>query len=66
MANNIKKIREKKGISILKLSKMTGLSRVTIYNAENAEESTYGYGTSSRTFEKIAKALGVKLSDIFL
>lgn len=61
MANNIKKIRKEKGISILKLSEMTGLSRVTIYNAERANS-----GTSSRTLEKIAKALGVKLSDIFL
>ena len=57
----IKEIRESKGISISELSRMTGLSRTTIYGLENGIYSD----STTKTLLKLAHALGVKVGDLF-
>ncbi|MEB6120202.1 helix-turn-helix domain-containing protein [Mammaliicoccus sciuri] len=60
MINNIKKIRELKGISITQLSLETGISRTTIYKLED-----YKTNPSLETIIKISSGLNEKPEKIF-
>lgn len=62
MQNDLKKIREAKGMSISELARRSGLSRQTIYNIEGDPDRVI----DSKTMEDLATALGVKVSKIFL
>ncbi len=52
----IKQQREKQGISILQLSKMTGLARFSLYNIEDGKNSP-----SFNNLRKILKALNIEI-----
>lgn len=56
--NNIKTIREKLGISAADLAKLSGVTAAYISQLENGKKDN----PSSKTLEKIAKALNVKVS----
>ncbi|MCY1594340.1 helix-turn-helix transcriptional regulator [Staphylococcus pettenkoferi] len=60
MNNIIKEIRISKGISITKLSVITGISRTTIYKLEDQISNP-----SLETICKISKGLGEKPEKIF-
>jgi transcriptional regulator with XRE-family HTH domain len=60
--NKLKEIREKKHISISKLSRLSGISRQTITRLENDEVDS----ANSKTLKALADALGVKISDFFI
>ena len=62
MANRLKEIRESKGVSKLKLSKLSGVSRVTIAKIEADENAV----VNTSTLKKLADALGEPISTIFL
>lgn len=62
MEYKIKESREKAGISQEQLSKTAGVSRAIISGLENGTITV----TTTKTLSKIAEALGVKVSDIFL
>ena len=59
--NNLKKIREEMGMTISKLSQLSGISRETIYRLE--DESIQKANT--QTLIALADALGVSLADFF-
>ena len=61
MKNRLKEVREKEGISQEELSKKSEVSRTTISELETEKKEI----TTNITLEKIAKALGKKVSDIF-
>lgn len=61
MGYKIKEIREKKQISQTELAQMSGISRATIWALENGTERT----TTTRTLEKIAKALNTTIEELF-
>lgn len=61
MKNKLKEIRESKGISQEELSKKSGVSRPIISELETEKREV----TTNVTLEKIANALGEKVSDIF-
>ncbi|WP_269477794.1 helix-turn-helix transcriptional regulator [Hominibacterium faecale] len=58
--NNVKTIREEKGLSQLQLSELSGVGRITICRLETGklEETTVG------TLTKLANALDVKVDDL--
>lgn len=58
---NIKNIRLKKGISIYKLSQISGISRTNIRDLENNKI----FNPTINTLEKIANALSVNIKDLF-
>lgn len=58
---NIKNIRLRKGISIYKLSQLSGISRINIRNLENNKT----FNPTLKTLEKIANALNVNIKDLF-
>ena len=58
----IKECREKAGMSQEQLSKTAGVSRAIISGLENGTITV----TTTKTLSKIASALGLKVSDIFL
>lgn len=58
----IKKYREKKNLSQTELAKISGVSRSIIVGLETGTYTT----TTTDTLLKIAKALEVKVQDIFL
>ena len=58
----IKEYREKKNISQTELAKISGVSRTIIVGLETGTYTT----TTTDTLLKIAKALDVKVQDIFL
>lgn len=60
LGENIRNIRKSKGISILKLRELTGLSKSTISELENDKSSP-----TAETLQKIADALDVYVSDFF-
>lgn len=62
MDYKIKSLREKKGWSQAELARISGVSRPTINRLENAEDVSI----SSKTLEKIAKALNVSIKTLFL
>lgn len=59
MKLDIRRIRKEKGISQEELAKKSGVSRPTISNLENNPDAI----TTTDTLQKIAVALGVKVSD---
>ena len=61
MKNRLKEIREKKGMSQEELSEKSGVSRTTISELETEKKEV----TTNITLEKIASALGEKVSTIF-
>lgn len=61
MGYRVKEIREKCGLSQEMLSKKSGVSRTIISGLESGTIKE----TSTKTLFKIAKALKVKVSDIF-
>ena len=54
----VRKIRLEKGLSVPKLSELSGLSRRTIQEVEKRDECTVS------TAKKLAKALGVTLDEL--
>lgn len=62
MLFKIKEAREKVGMSQDELSKKSGVSRTIISGLETGTINV----TTTRTLKKIAEALGIKVSDIFL
>lgn len=61
ISNNIRKIRQKKGISQDRLSKKADLALNTIVKIETGESPN----PTIETLEKIAKALGVSVTNLF-
>lgn len=62
MKNNLKKIRESKGLSQEKLAYLSGVSRNTIYLLENNRLQN----TTAKTLNAICKALDTPLDKVFL
>lgn len=62
MTNNLKQIREERGMPISELARRSGLCRQTIYNIEGDPSRN----VDAKTMESLAAALGVKVSKIFL
>lgn len=60
--NKLLEIRKKVGISQQELAERANVSRNTIVKIENDEDAII----TTETIDKLAKALGVKSSDIFL
>ena len=60
IAKNIKKLRQKKGISQDRLSKLADLSLNTIVNVEVGNNPN----PTIETIEKIAKAFGVSIDEL--
>ncbi|MBI4215597.1 MAG: helix-turn-helix transcriptional regulator [Parcubacteria group bacterium] len=61
VSDNIRKLRQEKGISQDRLSKMADLALNTVVKIETEENSN----PTVETLEKIAKALGVPVQDLF-
>ena len=61
MRNKLKEIREGQGISQEELAEKSKVSRTTISELETGKKEV----TTNITLEKIANALGLKVSDIF-
>ena len=59
MKLDIRRIRKERGFSQVALAKKSGVSRPTISNLENNPDAI----TTTDTLQKIAVALGVKVSD---
>lgn len=62
MEYKIKECREKAGMTQEQLSKAAGVARAIISGLENGTITV----TTTKTLSKIASALGLKVSDIFL
>ena len=62
MGQIIKKLRKGRGFTQEELAEKSGVSRTTISNLENDSNKT----VNTRTLNKIASALGVKLESLFL
>lgn len=60
VGKNVRKIRKEKGLSILDLKNLTGLSKSTISDLENDKSSP-----TIETLQKIAKALNVDIKEFF-
>lgn len=58
--NNLKKIREKKGLSKVHLAKISGISRKTIEFIENKSSKN----TKLSTIEALANALDVEINEL--
>jgi transcriptional regulator with XRE-family HTH domain len=61
ISDNIRKLRQKKGMSQDRLSKEADLALNTIVKIETGENPN----PTVETLEKIAKALGVSVADLF-
>lgn len=61
LGNNIRRLRQKKGISQDRLSKEADLALNTVVKMETEENSN----PTTETLQKIAKALGVTVGDLF-
>lgn len=61
MGNKLRDMREKKGLTISKLARMSGVSRLTIYKLETNQS----YMAASRTLVKLANAMHVPVDEIF-
>lgn len=57
----IKEFRKKNGLSIKKLSELTGISRSYLYNLENNKK----FSVTLDKLYKIAKVLNVNIKDLF-
>lgn len=62
MEYKIKELRERRRLSQSELAEMSGVSRPTIVRLESTED----VAISTRTLEKLAKALGVSIKTLFL
>ena len=62
MEYKIKECREKAGLSQEQLSEKSGVSRAIISGLESGSITV----TTTKTLSKLAEALGLKVSDIFL
>jgi len=60
LSNNLKKLREKKGLSQDRLAKLADVANNTIIKIEQGEN----INPTLDTLKKIAKALGVSLDDL--
>lgn len=60
VGKNVRKIRKEKGLSILDLKNLTGLSKSTISDLENDKSSP-----TIETLQKIANALNVDIKEFF-
>ena len=60
MRIKLKEIRKSKNMSVIELSKLSGVNRQHIYDIEN-----WTVTPKVTTVCKLAKALGVKIEDIF-
>lgn len=61
MKNKLKETREEQGLSQEELAEKSKVSRTTISELETEKKEV----TTNITLEKIASALGLKVSDIF-
>jgi transcriptional regulator with XRE-family HTH domain len=61
LGNNIRRLRQKKGISQDRLSKEADLALNTVVKMETEENPN----PTTETLQKIAKALGVTVGDLF-
>ncbi|MDD5760741.1 MAG: helix-turn-helix transcriptional regulator [Candidatus Pacebacteria bacterium] len=61
IAKNIKKLRQSKGISQDRLSKLADLSLNSVVNIEAGNNPN----PTIETLQKIARALGISVSDLF-
>lgn len=61
MENNVKKVREARGMNQTELGRRSGLSRATIWAIENDKRPV----TTTKTMQAIAKALDSTIEDIF-
>ena len=61
MGYKIREMREKKQMTQVELSEKSGVSRTTISNLENGLENV----TTTKTLNKLATALGVKVEELF-
>lgn len=61
VSGNIRKLRQEKGISQDRLSKMADLALNTVVKIETEESSN----PTVETLEKIAKALGIPMKELF-
>lgn len=61
VSENIRKLRQKKGISQDRLSKEADIALNTVVKIETGESPN----PTVETLEKIAKALGVSMADLF-
>lgn len=59
--NKLKEIRESKGISISELSRLSNISRQTIYRLESGDDKV----VNSKTLKALADALGVSMTVFF-
>lgn len=62
MRYRIKELREAAGMSQEELAKAAGVSRAILSRIESAEDSVT---TTTKTLQKIAEVLGVKVSALF-
>lgn len=62
MVFRIREIRETKGVSQLELSEKSGVTRATLWRLESED----GCEATTLTLTKIANALGVSVSELFL
>lgn len=62
MGENIKRIRETKGMTRAELAKKSNITRATIWRLE----TNPGYVTTTETLLKLAKALDVDASEFFV
>lgn len=63
--SNVKRTMEAKGVSIAKLMEMTGLANETIQRARRGGGPSQLGSCTLLTLEAMAKALGVKIKDLF-
>ena len=61
MKNRLREIRKAKGISMCELVRRSGVSRMTLYKIESGNEQS----RTTRTLQKIAKALDMPVAEIF-
>lgn len=64
MSNNLKKLREEKGMTQTELAKMLGISRFHLNKIENTSKNSRNLTASLAL--KAAKILNVSLDEIFL
>ncbi len=61
MGNKLKAMRQHRMMSQERLSRIAGVSRTTISHLENHPDAV----TTTNTLEKLARAMGIQLSDFF-
>jgi DNA-binding Xre family transcriptional regulator len=63
--SRVKRIMEEQQVSIIQLMKITGLANETIQRARRGGEAGQLGSCTLLTLESIARALGVKIKDLF-